>query len=135
MKLENYQIRNQIRARFLRYYRRGLIKKKTKAENAFEKILNKLRVSFIPQAGFLSARTFYIVDYYIKYPYKLIVEIDGEDHRGRKKVIRDKEKISYLRRSGFRVIRFSNENVLKEKQKIKRQLCRCLDSIKKHGNS
>ncbi|KPK43050.1 MAG: hypothetical protein AMJ78_00015 [Omnitrophica WOR_2 bacterium SM23_29] len=123
-------MRRRIKARFLRRFRGGLIKKRTKAERVFEDILKKLGLDFIPQAGFLSPKSFYIVDFYIKSPYKLIVEIDGENHRTNKNYIYDKKKISYFRRCGFRVLKFLNDNVLNDKEKVQRQLCYCLGKIK-----
>jgi len=126
MELPNYQIRKQIKARFLRKYRGGLIKRRTKAERAFEGMLKSLGVDFIFQAGFLSPQSFYIVDFYIKSPYKLIIEIDGQEHRKARKVIYDKKKIDYLKSCGFRVLRFTNEAILNQSKRVFRQLRHCL---------
>ncbi len=130
MKPENYRIRQQLKARLLRKYRGGLIKKKTRAEAAFEDILKKLGVDFISQAGFLSPRSFYIADFYIKSPYKLIVEIDGENHKQGKRIIYDKRRISYFRRCGFSVLRFSNDTILSQGLTVERRLRIFLGKLK-----
>jgi very-short-patch-repair endonuclease len=130
MKLQNHRIRKQIKMRLIRKYRAGLIKEKTRAEAACEDILKRLEISFISQAGFLSPKSFYIVDFYIKYPYKLIVEINGTNHTQRKRSIYDKEKIGYLKKCGFRILRFSDEDVLNRKKKVECQLKNYLTKIK-----
>lgn len=107
-----------------------MIKKQTEAECAFKDILDRLGVDFIFQAGFLSSQTFYIVDFYIKSPYKLIIEIDDESHKERKKDIYDKQKLGYLGSCGFKVLKFTNENVLNQSRKVERQLRNCLDKLK-----
>ena len=126
MKLLKYQIRNRIKARFLRKYRGGLIKKRTEAECVFEDILKRLKVGFIFQAGFLSPKSFYIADFYIKSPYKLVIEIDGQEHKQRKRIISDNRKIRYLRRCGFAILRFPNDAILNQRQKVESQLRNCL---------
>ena len=129
MRLQNYQIRKQIKARFLRKYRGGLIKNKTTAESLLEDMLKRLGLDYIFQAGFLSPKSFYIVDFYIKSPYKLVIEVDGENHKQRKRIIFDKRKMDYLRKCGFKVLRFSNEAILNQRQKVKRQLSDSLPQI------
>ena len=134
MGVGKYQIRKIIKARLIRRYRGGLIKRKTKAECAFERILKKIKADFIAQAGFLSPISFYIVDFYIKNPYKLIIEIDDETHREKRKYVQDRKKISYLRNCGFKVLKFTNGNVLNRSQKVERQLLNCLQRIEKSRN-
>lgn len=131
MSIVNYQIRKTIKARLIRKYRAGLIKRKTKAEVAFEDILKSMKVDFVLQAGILSAKSFYIVDFYIKSPYKLIVEIDDDNHKRTKRRLYDRKKFSYLKKSGFEVLRFANEVVLNERPKVQRQLCDCLRRIRR----
>jgi very-short-patch-repair endonuclease len=131
MGISRCQIRKIIKARLIRRYRSGLIKRRTHAEAVFEDILRSLGLDFILQAGILSAKSFYIVDFYIKSPYKLIIEIDDDNHKRAKRRIYDRKKFSYLRKSGFRLLKFTNEMVLNQESKVKRQLCSCLRRIRK----
>jgi very-short-patch-repair endonuclease len=131
VRLPNYQIKKQIKARLIRKYRGGLLKKKTKAESVFEEILKKLDIDFIPQAGFFTDKSFYIVDFYIKSPYKLIIEVDDASHKTKERYLYNKAKISYLRKCGFRVLTFTNDMVLNQRLKVERQVFDCLDKIRR----
>jgi len=61
----------------------------------------------------------YIVDFY-NHDYKLVVEIDGDSHNGKKKY--DKNRNDYLVASGYTVIRFTNEQVEENVEYIIRSL-------------
>jgi very-short-patch-repair endonuclease len=61
----------------------------------------------------------YIVDFYNHY-YKLIIEIDGDSHNNKRKY--DKNRNDYLVVSGYRVIRFTNEQVEENIEYIIRSL-------------
>ncbi|HUV32067.1 MAG TPA: endonuclease domain-containing protein [Devosiaceae bacterium] len=45
---------------------------------------------------------------------RLIVEVDGETHAGSRAELRDRRRDAYLRAQGYRVLRFSNAEVLNE---------------------
>lgn len=53
----------------------------------------------------------YIADF-VCLSQKLIIEIDGEYHNTPNQMASDQERTSYLQQYGFRVIRFSNDQVL-----------------------
>ncbi len=128
--IPKYQIRNSIKARLLRKHRGGLIKKKTKAETAFEVMLKKLKLDYIYQAGFLCPTSFYIADFYIKSPFKLIIEIDDESHNKEKRKSRDIKKTSYFVKCGFKVLRFTNDMVLKRMSDVEQQFNSYLCTLK-----
>jgi len=54
----------------------------------------------------------YIVDFYCA-KLKLVIEIDGESHYEKKGIINDKERTGFLESQGLKVIRFTNEDVMK----------------------
>lgn len=114
--------RKYMQARLLRIYRRGLIKHMTPAETCFEQILKKLKLTYMPQAGFFTEDSFYIVDFYLKYPHKLVVEINGADHKEKSRSQRDRDKLLYFERCGYRVLVFSNEQVLECPQEVETAL-------------
>lgn len=120
-------------ARLIRKYRGGLLRKKTESERIFEEILRDVGVGYIFQAAFFTPRSFYIVDFYIKSPYKLIVEIDGASHFTESQRRCDTEKIRYLRRCGFKLLKFTNEMVREERAKVHRQLCQRLYTLKRRS--
>ena len=92
-------------------------------------ILKRLELDFIFQAGFLSPKSFYIVDFYVKSPYRLVIEINDFSHKYRKKRLRDKRKINYLKKCGYKVIIFTNDAVLNQGLQVQRQIKACLESI------
>ncbi len=53
----------------------------------------------------------YIVDFYC-YEEKLIIELDGEQHKETEQMKYDEERTSYLRSLNYKVIRFNNMEVL-----------------------
>jgi very-short-patch-repair endonuclease len=63
----------------------------------------------------------FIADFY-NHAHRLIVEVDGRVHADRKEY--DKNRSSYLAAHGYQIIRFSNEQVMKEIETV-------LDAIKK----
>lgn len=93
------------------------------SELVFKKILEESNVKFIFQKGFISGNGFYIVDFYIPKPFKIVIEIDGEYHNTTSQIEYDKRKDEYLKNRGFRVVRIKNnevssfciENILKTK--------------------
>ena len=107
MSLKNKRIKLQ--QPYLFKYQRLLRDNKTQYELSFEKILIDNNIKFIAQKGFFNNNSFYIVDYYIPRPYKIIIEIDGEYHEDR--IREDRERDRYFKSRGFRVVRILNKDV------------------------
>lgn len=57
----------------------------------------------------------YIVDFYCA-TYKLVIEIDGNTHADRKE--HDQERTKYLQQNKYRVIRFTNSEVLQNLEHV-----------------
>ncbi len=131
MRLDKSFVRNKIKARLIRRYRQGLLKNRSEAEKSFESLLKKLGIDFMCQGGIFNPKSFFIVDFYLNYPHKLIVEIDDESHLSPKRKRLDKARISYLKKSGFRILRFTNRTVLNDIEKVERQLIRRLEKAGK----
>jgi very-short-patch-repair endonuclease len=49
---------------------------------------------------------------------KLIVELDGDQHGADENIIYDAERTRYLESRGYRVLRFGNWEVMKERQRV-----------------
>jgi very-short-patch-repair endonuclease len=69
----------------------------------------------------------YIVDFYCPEE-KIVVELDGEVHFNEEVIKYDKERTEYLESIGLRVIRFENQDVLKNTEYV-------MNTIKKLFNS
>ena len=90
--------------------RKDLRHASTKAEQAFWKQVRNYQIGgikFRRQFGIGS----YVVDFYCS-SLKLIVEIDGDSHFTPEGVAHDLERTTFLEGHGFRVIRFTNDEVL-----------------------
>ena len=59
----------------------------------------------------------YIVDF-INLKYKLIVEIDGKYHFRDEQIIKDEERTCDLEQWGYRVIRFTNEEIFNHREEV-----------------
>lgn len=88
-------------------YREELKKNATKEEIIFKKFLEKEKIKFIFQKGFLKPYH-RICDFYIK-KYRLIVEIDGGYHQSASVIYKDKVKDQVWSR--FRTLRLTNEEI------------------------
>jgi very-short-patch-repair endonuclease len=128
------QAYTQIRMRLARKFRKGLINRMTKAETACETLLKNLGLDYVVQAAFLAPRSFYIVDFYIKSPYKMIIEVDGADHRTPRKIRFDRKKIAYFLRCGFKFIKLHNDMVLNDPERVKRYIQHVLERIQHKQN-
>lgn len=91
--------------------RKKLILRATKAETIFRGYLEQKGVYNIFQKGFIAGNGFYIVDFYLPKPHKICIEIDGSVHDSREQKEKDRRKDEYLKKRGFRVIRFTNEEI------------------------
>jgi len=68
----------------------------------------------------------YIVDF-VCLSKKLVIEIDGEFHKNRKEY--DLLRTQVLNSKGFRVIRFTNQEVLSYTENVIQQICDALSKI------
>jgi very-short-patch-repair endonuclease len=68
----------------------------------------------------------YVVDF-VCFDKKLIIEIDGGQHNDYQFVEKDKERTRWLHSEGFRVIRFWNNDVLKNTDGVMMQIRRALE--------
>ncbi len=66
-------------------------------------------------------RRFFIADFYC-HEYKLIIEIDGDIHNEPDQVTYDQNRTEKLTAMGFEVIRFKNEEVLEDWEKVAGEL-------------
>jgi very-short-patch-repair endonuclease len=88
---------------------RELRKNLTKAERVLWRVLRnkQLKVRFLRQHPVGP----YIVDFYT-YEKKLVIEVDGDTHAQPEQVARDRERDAYFESLGFRVKRYTNNDIL-----------------------
>lgn len=93
-------------------YSRGMKRRPTKAEKALADALTERGIAFKQQAFFFTEHTLFIPDFRIPCKkYKLVVEVDGKSHNGRKQY--DDSRTNWLEKHrNCRVVRFTNEQVL-----------------------
>ena len=85
----------------------------TKAEQHFITLLDKANINYIFQKAFIAGKNYVIVDFYLPKPNRICIEIDGEYHNTEKQKRKDYCNTTYLTKTrGFKVIRYSNEEVL-----------------------
>ena len=106
----------------LKEYRRNLRKKMTKAEIALWLMIKEKQLGerFLRQYSIDNC----IVDFYCP-KYKLVIELDGEDHFTEYGIERDKKRDEYLKSRGVNVLRFENFEIFDYPQ-------RTLDEIKRY---
>lgn len=98
------------------HYVGNLVRDKTKAEDGFKNILMELGIPFQFQYPIFSkAGKYFIVDFLIPED-NIVVEIDGHYHK--KQRGKDQFREDHLRHLGYKVIRFTNEEVLKSTLKV-----------------
>ena len=100
-------------------YREGLKTKARELRNnptpAEKKFWNTLRrTQFYETATFNRQKPLgnYIVDFYC-HRLRLVIEIDGDTHWDDKQIEYDRERTRYLEDQGLKVIRFTNQDVLR----------------------
>jgi len=98
-----------------------LTKGSTPAEESMKIILNSLNVTYEFQYPFLTHKSFYITDFLIK-GYRLIIEVDGRHHYNTSQEKYDLERTKQLEKRGFKVIRFSNTEVLSNTEKVRNRI-------------
>jgi len=70
----------------------------------------------------------YIVDF-INLKYKLIVEIDGKYHFRDEQIIKDEERTRDLEQWGYRVIRFTNEEIFNHREEVIKKIKKTIMAI------
>ena len=107
----------------LKQLARELRKNMTDAER---RLWSKIRRKQLKQYQFYRQKNLgeYIVDFYCPAA-KLIVEIDGGQHYSNQYRAKDKARDKFLNNLGFRVLRFSNNDALKNIEEV-------VDTIYKH---
>jgi very-short-patch-repair endonuclease len=96
----------------------------TKAEIEFGKILSSLdyNFSYINQAILFKQKKKYIIDFVILHPYYLVFEIDGKYHNEKEQKLKDFIRDCFISKLGYKTIRFGNEDIFKNKEKIKKTI-------------
>lgn len=88
-----------------------LLKRQTKSEIDFAKLLDSLNIKYIAQKGFIVGNNFCIVDFYIP-DYKTCVELDGGYHYEDTQIKRDLNRDFYLNKQrGFGVLHINNDSL------------------------
>ncbi len=67
----------------------------------------------------------YVVDF-ANLEHKLIVELDGDSHIG--KADEDRSRQSTLERAGYKVLRFGNDDVLRDEEAVVTMILRHIES-------
>ena len=73
----------------------------------------------------------YIADFMCK-ELKLVIEVDGITHHFEETIIKDRKKTRDLQQAGFKVIRFSDEEVLNDMQNVIRRIEHVIDGLEDH---
>ena len=74
----------------------------------------------------------YIADF-INLKYKLIVEIDGKYHFRDEQIIKDEERTRDLEQWGYRVIRFTNEEIFNHREKVIKKIKETIMAIESYN--
>jgi very-short-patch-repair endonuclease len=93
--------------------RKLLRKRQTKAEQILWKELRGRKSGIIFRRQY-SIRS-YIADFYC-HEFRLVIELDGPIHDEQKEYDRRRE--NFLKNKGFKIIRFTNDEVLFEREKV-----------------
>lgn len=100
----------------LKRYARKLRKEMTDSERAFWKIVRKRQLcnlQFYRQKPIGN----YIVDLYCPSA-KIVIELDGSQHFTEDNLIKDKMRDGYLMQLGYKVLRFNDLDILKNKEGV-----------------
>lgn len=85
----------------------------TKYEDLLKNILDELNIYYLRQKGFYvqDKKYFYITDFYLPKPYKIVLEVDGSSHNNKeyKDMLRD---YTLLSERKIKTFRFKNEDIL-----------------------
>jgi len=108
----------------------ALRKNMTKAEACLWK--------YVLRAGMMKGYTFnrqravmnYIADFFCK-KLCLVIEVDGITHQQEEVYLKDKKKEGDLEKAGFKVVRFTDEEVLSDIEGVRRTLEFCIEEREK----
>ena len=107
--------------------RQKLLNNPTKAEVRFKYMLKKMDVPFFFQFIIFGKTSFFIADFLVtnKEGKKYVIELDGGYHFTHKQKRTDKNRSSKIRTVGqYGVIRFKNDDVFKNTEKVVKKLKR-----------
>ncbi|GAB6119646.1 endonuclease domain-containing protein [Dysgonomonas termitidis] len=90
--------------------RKRLISKSTKAEKELYDLLGLLNIKYEKQYPIKTSGKLYFADVYIPEA-KAVIELDGLYHKSEKVANADRIRNAHIRKAGFRIIRFDNEDV------------------------
>jgi very-short-patch-repair endonuclease len=112
----------------LRVYANALRRDMTKSEACLWKFA--LRAGKMKGYQFRRQRPVleYIADFMCQ-PLKLIIEADGFSHQSAEQVARDKERDRVLKAAGFRILRFTDTEILKDINNVIRTIETVIDEI------
>lgn len=89
----------------------NIIRKQPKAERVFEDALVKHQLRYRTQ--FPMGGGVYILDFFLP-DLRLVIEIDDPSHERPERKKRDAAKNAYLTKNGYRIVRVTNDVVLKD---------------------
>ena len=69
----------------------------------------------------------YIVDFYCP-EQSLVIEVDGDSHAGADQILKDRQRAKYLQSLGLHVIRYINDDILKNLDGVMEDLAKRLSS-------
>lgn len=104
-------------------YKKRMKRKPTPAEKKMKALLQLAGIRYMAQKGFFcweDGLGFFIADFYLPNPLKVVVEVDGAQHQ--KQVLYDTWRSSILAERGIRVVRFTNRQVLKDCESVIKSL-------------
>lgn len=99
--------------------RQARLRDRTPAEQAFDEMLRGMGLVFEREKIVQNGDRFLLLDFYIP-ALKLAVEVDGRYHAAQAKY--DEGRSQFLAKKGIKVIRFSNEEVLRKPVQTKAML-------------
>ena len=108
-----------------------------KNETKSEKLLwEKLKGNQIKSSKFRRQHPIglYIADFYC-HKLKLIIEVDGEYHLSEEQILKDSERTNSLKESGLEVIRFTNEEIVKNIESVLSKLSTKIEEIENSNSS
>ena len=73
----------------------------------------------------------YLVDFYCAEA-RLVIEVDGDTHAHQQ--VYDEQRTAQLESEGFRVIRFSNDDVMRNLEGVVARVCEALDPSPSHAS-
>ena len=103
----------------------------TAAERRLNGILSSLGLKYFRQPFFCRFQASYIPDFLYKHPYYLIIEVDGSYHNQPGQVRKDKKRDYIFGINGYRVLRFTNVEVLENPIAARNKIIATLQQQKK----